>query len=87
MTKTRRSDMSKADKPHPTGISASDGEAVARLMQEQREAAARAKAPKSDKPEDVNEIISNIVAEGKKEQPEAPAKEEKKGLLGRFRRG
>jgi hypothetical protein len=78
--------MAQDDKPHPTGISAEDGKAVARLMQEQREAAARAKEPKVDKPEDVKDIVARIVEEGKSPQPETPAKE-KKGLFGRLRKG
>jgi hypothetical protein len=74
------------DKPHPLGLSADDGQAVSRILQEQRDAEAKANAPKDNRPENVKEIVSKIVEEGRNPQPE-PSPKKKEGRFGFLRRG
>ena len=69
------------DKSHPLGLSADDGEAVTRILQEQRDAAAKANAPKDNRPENVKEIVAKIVEEGRNPKPD-PGPRKKQG---RFR--
>ncbi len=75
------------DKSHPLGLDADSGNAVANFMKEQREAAARANAPKQpDKPEDIKTVVSRIVEDYSKETPPPASEPEKKGRR-LFRRG
>ena len=75
------------DKPHPLGLSPEAGNAVTNLMKEQREAEARANAPKQDKPEDVGTVVARIVEDYSKETPPSTDQPEKKGRRRIFRRG
>lgn len=75
------------DKPHPLGLDTEANNAVANLMKEQREAAARANAPKQpDKPEDIKTVVSRIVEDYSKGDPPSTSEPEKKGRR-LFRRG
>ena len=75
------------DKPHPLGLDSESGNAVANLIKEQREAAARANAPKQpNKPEDIKTVVSKIVEDYSKGTPAPPSEPEKKGRR-LFRRG
>ncbi|MGH2720953.1 MAG: hypothetical protein ACRDJO_05040 [Actinomycetota bacterium] len=73
------------DKPHPLGLTADDGKAVTRILQEQRDAEAKANAPKDNRPENVKEIVAKIVEEGRNPQPDPPAgkKQRRFGFLKR----
>ena len=75
------------DKPHPLGLSPEAGNAVTNLIKEQREAEARANAPKDNKPEDVGTVVARIVEDYSKETPPSAPEPEKKGLRRIFRRG
>jgi hypothetical protein len=74
------------EKPHPLGLSADDGQAVTRILQEQRDAAAKANAPKDNRPENVKEIVAKIVEEGRNPKPDPPARK-KEGRFSFLRRG
>lgn len=75
------------DRPHPLGLDAEAGNAVANLIKEQREAAARANAPKQpDKPEDIKTVVSRIVDDYSNGTPPPAPEPEKKGRR-LFRRG
>jgi hypothetical protein len=75
-------------KPHPLGLSPEAGNAVTNLLKEQREAEARANAPKQpDKPEDVKTVVARIVEDYSQGSPPAEPAEEKRGLRRLFRRG
>ena len=75
------------DKPHPLGLSPEAGNAVTNLIKEQREAEARANAPKDNKPEDVGTVVARIVEDYSEGPPPAAPEPEKKGLRRIFRRG
>ena len=78
------------EKPHPLGLDAEAGNAVANLVKEQREAAARANAPKQpDKPEDIKTVVSRIVQDYSKDTPPPAPQADKPEKKGRrlFRRG
>ncbi|HEY8202624.1 MAG TPA: hypothetical protein VII47_14890 [Actinomycetota bacterium] len=75
------------DKPHPLGLSPEAGNAVTNLLKEQREAEARAKAPKDNKPEDVKTVVARIVEDYSQGTPRSAPEPEKKSLRRLFRRG
>jgi hypothetical protein len=67
-----------AEKPHPLGLSNEAGNAVNKVLADQKAAEEKANAPKDDRPEDVPAVIAQIVQDYSKPGEEKPKEEKKK---------